>query len=369
MDRFFDGCKLRPLWLVDAEDVAELAEFEAVLTHVDGLHGSAQNLDATLVQFHREVVGRLPPDGNDDAAWVFELHDVQHRLVAEFLEVQSIGLIVIGRDSLGIAIDHDGLVPQRAKRLNARHGAPVEFDATSDAVRSAPQHDNALARQPRLLGGHVQRDLPCQAVQLTGLGINPRPRLRQGERRGRPEPVVFRAPRSGRGAWIERHVVLVTMVREVQVIGFRRELGSQGVDLLYHRPDAHLSPQVPHVLLAHVAGLIPLCARSRLRRGHRGRDWDGDGLPLQVACDLLVGEAALFCLPQHFGPAAEAGHFQRAQQAFELVDIVELRKEPAIDRGERMDLLHIQTQFECLRHRPDTHRRWLLQLLADTGSI
>mmetsp|Transcript_6967 Transcript_6967/g.17402 ORF Transcript_6967/g.17402 Transcript_6967/m.17402 type:complete len:225 (-) Transcript_6967:3492-4166(-) len=121
VDGLLCGRELRPLGLVDTECIAKLAEFKTVLASVDRLHRSAEDLHAAAVEPHRKVVGRLAPHGNDNAGGLFKLNDIHHRLVAELLEVQAVGLVVVGGHRLRVAINRYGLVAERAECLDAGH--------------------------------------------------------------------------------------------------------------------------------------------------------------------------------------------------------------------------------------------------------
>ena len=76
---------------------------------------------------------------------VDDLEDVLER---ERLEVEAAARVVVGRDGLGVAVDHDGvesLVAQGERRV---HTGVVELDALPDAVRARAEDDDgrALAR-------------------------------------------------------------------------------------------------------------------------------------------------------------------------------------------------------------------------------
>ena len=71
--------------------------------------------------------------------------DLEHVLERQRLEVQAVGGVVVGRDGLRIAVDHDGLVAVLAQRQRRVHAAVVELDALPDAVRAAAQHHDLPA--------------------------------------------------------------------------------------------------------------------------------------------------------------------------------------------------------------------------------
>ena len=60
-----------------------------------------------------QVVRDLAACGDYYAMGAFELHDIEHPLEGELLEIKPVGLVVIGRDCFRIGIYHDGIeLPQ-----------------------------------------------------------------------------------------------------------------------------------------------------------------------------------------------------------------------------------------------------------------
>mmetsp|Transcript_105300 Transcript_105300/g.336859 ORF Transcript_105300/g.336859 Transcript_105300/m.336859 type:complete len:505 (+) Transcript_105300:297-1811(+) len=84
------SCELGPLRLVDPQGVAQLAEPESILAHVDGVDVRAQDLNAVLVQAHRQIVRRLPSHGDHDAGRLLQFRNVHDDLMAELFEVEPI---------------------------------------------------------------------------------------------------------------------------------------------------------------------------------------------------------------------------------------------------------------------------------------
>ncbi len=62
--------------------------------------------------------------------------------VGERLEVEAVGGVVVGRDGLGVAVDHHRLEARVAQREARVHAAVVELDALADAVRPRPEDDD-----------------------------------------------------------------------------------------------------------------------------------------------------------------------------------------------------------------------------------
>src|SRR5207244_4264572 len=74
--------------------------------------------------------------------------DLDHVLRRQRLEIEPVGGVVVGRDRLRIAIDHDRFVAGLLECEGGVAAAIVELDALADAVRPAAEdHYLALARR------------------------------------------------------------------------------------------------------------------------------------------------------------------------------------------------------------------------------
>ena len=93
----------------------------------------------------RELERRLPAELHDHAPRLLDVHDLEHVLERERLEVQAVRRVVVGRHRLRVAVDHDRLEAVLAQRHRRVHAAVVELDALPDAVRAAAQHHDLLA--------------------------------------------------------------------------------------------------------------------------------------------------------------------------------------------------------------------------------
>ena len=84
------------------------------------------------------------------AGLLLGVDDLEHVLERERLEVQPVAGVVVGRDRLGVAVDHDRLVPGVVQREAGVHAGVVELDALADAVRARAEDDDLLrARSAR----------------------------------------------------------------------------------------------------------------------------------------------------------------------------------------------------------------------------
>ena len=271
--------ELLPHRLVDAEAVEHARELVAVLGVVDHLGRRAEHLDALAVQRQRNVVRHLAAHRDDHARALFHLVNVQHSLERDVLKVQAVRLVIVRRHRLGVVVDHDRLEALRTQRANRTHGAPVELDRRADAVDTRAEHHHALV--------------------------------------------------------VKAHVVLQRVVRRVQVVRVRWELGRDRVDLLHKRHDAQLLAAAAH-------------GKLRARR---------------VARNLVVREAELLRMAQQVrrdlrGPTALHGLRRRD-------DARQLAEEPAVNAAQLVDALDTHAVRESIRQGKDAAVRRRRQLLLN----
>ncbi len=108
------------------------------------------------------------------AARRFVLVHRHHVFVGQRLEVEAVAGVVVGRDGLGIAVDHDRLVAVFAQREGRVAAAVVELDSLPDAVGPAAQDDDLLAvGRRRLVLVFVGRvEVRRVALELGGAGVH-----------------------------------------------------------------------------------------------------------------------------------------------------------------------------------------------------
>ena len=88
---------------------------------------------------------RLAAELGHDSLGLLAVEDGEHLLGREWLEVEAVGGVVVGRDRLRVAVDHHRLVAERAERLHGVDAAVVELDPLADPVRArADDHDARL---------------------------------------------------------------------------------------------------------------------------------------------------------------------------------------------------------------------------------
>ena len=103
----------------------------------------------------RQPERRLPAELHHHAERLLHVHDLEHVLQRERLEVERVGDVEVGGDRLGIGVHHHGAVAQLAERHRRADAAVVELDALPDPVGPAAQDDDgpvaarAAPRSPR----------------------------------------------------------------------------------------------------------------------------------------------------------------------------------------------------------------------------
>ena len=146
----------------------QLVEALPVLGAVDGVRRGTEDRHPGPREGHRQLQGRLATELHDDAIRLLDVDDVHHVFVRQRLEVELVGRVVVGRDGLRIAVDHDGLEPDLFERERRVHAAIVELDALPDSVRAATEDHHLLLVA---LG-------PCLAVEAPG-GVHVRRERRE----------------------------------------------------------------------------------------------------------------------------------------------------------------------------------------------
>src|SRR4029079_985554 len=102
-----------------------------------------------FLQRRRELERRLSAELDDHAVQrsvgLFGADDLQYVLGGQWLEIGTVGGVVVGRDGLRVAVDHDRLVAGVGEREARVATAIVEFDSLADTVRATTQDDDLIA--------------------------------------------------------------------------------------------------------------------------------------------------------------------------------------------------------------------------------
>src|ERR1043166_7214835 len=97
-----------------------------------------------------------------------------HIFKGQRLEVEAVGGVVVGRDRLRIAVDHDGLVAIVLQREGSMAAAVVKLDSLSNTVRAGTEDDDLLlCRWRRFIFLVVAGvEVGGEALKLCRAGIN-----------------------------------------------------------------------------------------------------------------------------------------------------------------------------------------------------
>ncbi len=125
-----------------------------------------------LASFERRLAAELDDDAVQRAVLLLDAEDFEDVLEGQRLEVEAVGGVVVGRDGLGVAVDHDRLVAGLGQRVAGVAAAVVELDALADAVRAAAEDDDlaGVGRPALVLGGAAVLDLVGR-VHVRGLRL------------------------------------------------------------------------------------------------------------------------------------------------------------------------------------------------------
>ena len=85
-----------------------------IFGRIDTLWRGTENTDANLLQSKREIIGLLSTHRDNNTGRLLFTVDLENRFECQFLKVKPVAFIVVGTNSLRIAIDDDGLMTQRA---------------------------------------------------------------------------------------------------------------------------------------------------------------------------------------------------------------------------------------------------------------
>ena len=207
------------LGLLQSKLLDQRFEAVAILRQIDGVRRGAQNWHTGSGKRCGKLKRRLAAELNDHAlhraARVLLGDDLEHILYSERLKIKPVGGIVIGRDGLRIAVDHDRLVARCCQREAGVAAAIVEFDTLADTIGATTQDDDFLS--------------------LAWVGLASR--------------------RSFQTAFVSR----------VHIGRGRGELCGASVDAFEHRLHAKVPALLTHILLRHTGKLSQPCIRKTHR--------------------------------------------------------------------------------------------------------
>ena len=133
------------------EPLEQGTEALTVLGQVDRLVRRAEDAVARMLELARELERRLSAELDDHSFRPLALADRQHLLNPEWLEVEPVGRVVVGRNGLRIAVDHHRFEPELAEGARRVDAAVVELDPLADPVRAGAEDDDGTAGLPHLV--------------------------------------------------------------------------------------------------------------------------------------------------------------------------------------------------------------------------
>ena len=157
------------------------------------------------MQCVRQLERRLTAELNDDAVQravvLFHAHDFHDVLECQRLKVQPVRGVIVGRNRLWVAVDHDGFIALIGQGIAGVAAAIIKLDALTDPVRTAAQNHDLFAIRGTRLAFHI-------------------------------------AHNGG-------------LIGGIHVRRLRFELGTAGVDPLEHSDNALLDPRAAHIGFGH----------------------------------------------------------------------------------------------------------------------
>ncbi len=102
----FERAQFFPTGLIYPDAVEHGRELVSVFGLIDAFGRGAQDGDMLFVQPQGQIVGNLSSGGNDNSFGIFEFQNIHYSFKTQFVEIQAVAHIVIGRYGFGIVIDH-----------------------------------------------------------------------------------------------------------------------------------------------------------------------------------------------------------------------------------------------------------------------
>ncbi len=129
----------------DVELIEEGGEFFAVFGQADGGGRGAQDGHTGLLEALGQIEGRLPAELQDDSDGLLTVDHIEDVLQGHRLKVQPVGGVVVGGDSLGVAVEHDDFIAAFREGKGGLAAAVIELDALTDAVGPATEDEDFAA--------------------------------------------------------------------------------------------------------------------------------------------------------------------------------------------------------------------------------
>ena len=151
----------------DAQLVEQGGKTLAILGKIDGVGLGTHDVHAALLEHARQLKRGLAAERHHDAVGALNIDNVHDVLVGKRLKVKTVGRVVVGRNGLRIAVDHDGLKAAGRQCIARMHTAVVELDTLADTVGAGAQdHRLGLVRRRGLVGSHALLGIRTRAVDV-----------------------------------------------------------------------------------------------------------------------------------------------------------------------------------------------------------
>ena len=145
--------------LLQLQLVHQRLEALAIFGQIDGVWRGAKDWNAFSFQrvgeFQRGLAAKLHNHAVQRAVFLLNAQDFHHMLKGEWLKIQAIRGVIVGRHSLWVAVDHDGFIALLGQRVAGMTAAVIKLDTLADPVWTATKDHNFLAIRWAGLTFHV----------------------------------------------------------------------------------------------------------------------------------------------------------------------------------------------------------------------
>ena len=250
-------------WAGNVQAVQQRCKAVAVLCQVNCLWLSTHDRNTSVLQSASQLNWSLPAKGDNNAFRLLNLNDIHDVFKGQRLEIQTVGSVVVCRDGLWVAVDHDGLIALLAKSVGSMYAAVVKLNALTNAIRTCRENHDAwlfcldVLCGVTLLVGNVVVLRGC--AKLTCAGIN---RLDLWAN-------TQHFPHSTDNICLGAGKVCKLLIREAQLLSSKHVVSgetrkSQLLDAFLGVDDACHTVQIPRINTSHIVDALnaPVSAQS-----------------------------------------------------------------------------------------------------------
>ena len=133
-----------PFGLIDPYTIKHGRELIAVLCIVNGFGRGTKDRHVLLIELHSEVIRYLSAGGDDDTVRVLEFDDIHDAFEGQFIEIETVTHVIVGRNGLWVVIDHHRAETVVSDRVQCLYTTPVELDRRTDPVGARTEYDDGL---------------------------------------------------------------------------------------------------------------------------------------------------------------------------------------------------------------------------------